>query len=189
MKTGRRGDPAPDAVERVILDECVAPTAAVTAEIIGRLGSRPVDIVALATDHPGMPDVVILDRMLGPSTLLVTRDRVLHNLALDRGFRSLVHTPETGWTDRRLAHVAVPEKRLPVPTSTAVDDFFAPMAGDVLALNRILNGLRSERQQKHFRYPNAAASAPISAPAKPSAPSPSPSPSAQPGTASSAATR
>ncbi|MEO5376117.1 MAG: hypothetical protein H7840_18010, partial [Alphaproteobacteria bacterium] len=74
MRTGRRGDPTPDVVQRVILDECVAPTADVTAEIIGRLGNWPVEIVALATDHPGMPDVVILDRMLGPSTLLVTLD-------------------------------------------------------------------------------------------------------------------
>ncbi|MEO5374474.1 MAG: hypothetical protein H7840_09360, partial [Alphaproteobacteria bacterium] len=42
-------------------------------------------------------------------------------------------------------------KHLPVPPSTADDDFFAPMTGDVLTLNRILNGLWSERQQKHFR--------------------------------------
>ena len=105
----------PDLALRVILDECVAPTAEVTAEITRRLGNRPVDIVALASDRPGTPDVVILDHMLGPSTLLVTRDRVLHNLALGRGFRSLVHTPETGWTDRVLPHVAVRDRPLPVP--------------------------------------------------------------------------
>jgi len=78
------------------------------------LGERPVTFVFLATEHPGIPDIEILDKLLDLRSALLTRDRVLHNLAIGRGFRSFVHTPESGLTDRRLAHVSVRDKQLHV---------------------------------------------------------------------------
>jgi hypothetical protein len=52
-----------------------------------------------------------------PRSALLTQDRVLHNLAISRGFRSFVHTSESGLTDRRLAHVFAVDKYLPVYAS------------------------------------------------------------------------
>lgn len=138
-------------IKRIIFDECIGPTAEVMAEINRRLGGRTVEIIAICTEHPGMPDVLILDKMLDTHTLLVTQDRVLHNLAIGRGFHSLVRTPENGWRDSRLAHVAVRDKHLPVPARSEGDGFFTPQTGDLLAINQTLNSLWSEHQLKHFR--------------------------------------
>ena len=79
-----------------------------------RLGEQPVKFVFLATEHPGIPDIEILDKLLDVRSALLTQDRGLHNLAIGRGFRSFVHTPESGLTDRRLVHVSAPDKHLPV---------------------------------------------------------------------------
>jgi hypothetical protein len=40
--------------------------------------------VFLAVEHPGIPDAEILDKLLDPHSVLLTGDRVLHNLALGR---------------------------------------------------------------------------------------------------------
>jgi hypothetical protein len=54
---------------------------------------------SLATEHPGIPDIEILDKLLDARSALLTQDRVLHNLAIGRGYQSFVHTPESGLTD------------------------------------------------------------------------------------------
>jgi hypothetical protein len=56
-----------------------------------RLGERPIKFVFLVTEHPGIPDIEILDKLLDVRSALLTQDRVLHNLALGRGFQSFVH--------------------------------------------------------------------------------------------------
>ena len=61
-------------------------------------------------------------------SLLLTHDRVLHNLAIGRGFRSLTKTPESGLTDRRLAHVDAPDRHLPVARGAL--RLLVPVRGD-----------------------------------------------------------
>jgi hypothetical protein len=98
-------------IERIIVDECLGQASPVLDELRQRLDGQPVVCVFLSVRHPGIPDIEILDKLMDARSALLTQDRVLHNRALDRGFRSFVHTPETGLTDRRLAHVAVPDRR------------------------------------------------------------------------------
>ena len=88
-----------------------------------RLGERPVKFVFLATEHPGIPDIEILDKLLDVRSALLTQDRVLHNLAIGRGFQSFVHTPESGLTDRRLVHVSASDKHLPVASGALRDSY------------------------------------------------------------------
>jgi hypothetical protein len=103
-------------IERVVVDECIGQTSAlpVPGQLRSRLGDQPIKFVFLATAHPGIPDIEILDKLLDARTALLTQDRVPHNLAIGRGFRSFVHTSESGLTDRRLAHVSAVDKYLPV---------------------------------------------------------------------------
>jgi len=82
-------------IERVVVDECVGQGSPLVGQLRQRLGGRPVKFVFLATEHPGIPDIEILDKLLDVRCALLTQDRVLHNLAIDRGFRSFVHTPES----------------------------------------------------------------------------------------------
>src|SRR5215472_4165158 len=86
---------------------------------------QPVAFVFLAIEHPGIPDIEILDKLLDARSVLLTQDKVLHNLAIGRGFRSMIKTPQSGLTDRRLAHVAAPDRHLPI-ASGGLRDSYAP---------------------------------------------------------------
>ena len=110
-------------IERVVVDECVGQESPLVGQLCERLGERPVKFVFLATEHPGIPDIEILDKLLDVRSALLTQDRVLHNLAIGRGFQSFVHTPESGLTDRRLVHVSASDKHLPVASSALRDSY------------------------------------------------------------------
>jgi hypothetical protein len=51
-------------LERVIVDECVGQQSPLVGQLRQRLSERPVKFVFLATKHPGIPDVEILDKLL-----------------------------------------------------------------------------------------------------------------------------
>jgi len=92
-------------IERVVVDEGVGRDSELMAQFRDRLGDRKVVFVFLASEHPGIPDIEILDKLLDGRSVLLTQDRVLHNLAIGRGFQSMTTIPDSGLTDRRLAHV------------------------------------------------------------------------------------
>jgi hypothetical protein len=120
-------------------------------ELRQRLGKRPVTFVFLATEHPEIPDTEILDKLLDARSALLTQDRVLHNLAIGRGFRSFVHTPESGLTDRRLVHVSAPDKHLPVRSGTLRDSYKHQLNPEAQAIMECLYGFLSAHQLKQFR--------------------------------------
>src|SRR6516225_10085949 len=110
-------------IERVIVDECIGPATTAVAELRRQSGVARAEFVFLAVEHPGIPDAEILDKLLDAGSVLLTGDRVLHNLALGRGFRSFVHTPETGLTDRRLAGIPARDRLLPVSGQALQDSW------------------------------------------------------------------
>ncbi len=77
-------------VNRVVIDESVA--SAECARAMQWLSRRSVNdptVVDIKTCYSGLADERILASLLGPTTVLVTNDRVLHNTVLARGYRSL----------------------------------------------------------------------------------------------------
>jgi hypothetical protein len=138
-------------LERVVVDECVGRESPLVGELRRRLGERPVKFVFLATEHPGIPDIEILDKLLDVHSVLLTHDRVLHNLAIGRGLRSFVHTTESGLTDRRLAHVLAPDKRLPVASGAVRDSYRQQSNPEARAITECLYGFFSTHQLKQFR--------------------------------------
>jgi hypothetical protein len=76
-------------IERVVVDECVGQESPLVGQLRQRLGERPVTFVFLATEDPGIPDIEILDKLLDVRSALLTRDCVLHNLAIGRGINTL----------------------------------------------------------------------------------------------------
>src|SRR3984893_13237725 len=136
-------------IERIIVDECVDRASALLGQLCCRLGDRPIKFVFLATEHPGIPDIEILDKLLDVRSALLTQDRVLHNLAIGRGFRSFVHTPESGLTDRRLVHVSAPDRHLPVARGAALNRHQPPP--EARAITGCLYGFLSAHQLKQFR--------------------------------------
>ena len=138
-------------IERLVVDECIGRESQLVGQLRLRLGARPVNVMFLAAEHPGIPDVEILDKLLDGRSVLLTQDRVLHNLAIGRGFRSFVHTPESGLTDRRLAHVAVPDKRLPVAKGALRDSYRPQASPEARAITKCVYGFLSVHQLKQFR--------------------------------------
>ena len=140
-----------DRIERVVVDEGVGRDSTLVAELRSRLGERPVAFLFLASEHPGIPDIEILDKLLDARSALLTQDRVLHNLAIGRGFRSFIHTPKSGLTDRRLAHVAAPDRHLPVAGGAVRSSYLPQSDAEARAITGCLFGFLSEHQLKHFR--------------------------------------
>jgi hypothetical protein len=138
-------------IERVIVDECVGQASAILEQLRCRLGNQPVELVFLAIEHPGISDVDILDKRLDARSALLTKDRVLHNLAIRRGFRSFVYTPESSLTDRRLTHVFAPDNRLPVSGGPIRDSYVHQSGPDAQSIIGCLVGFLSEHQLKQFR--------------------------------------
>ena len=121
-------------IDRVVVDECVGQESPLVGQLRERLGEQTVKFVFLATEHPGIPDIEILDKLLDVRSALLTQDRVLHNLVIGRGFQSFVHTPESGLTDRRLVHVsafaAVASARCSASGNLAMASSSAPESSD-----------------------------------------------------------
>ena len=116
-----------------------------------RLGERSVKFVFLATEHPGIPDIEILDKLLDVRSALLTQDRVLHNLVIGRGFQSFVHTPEFGLTDRRLVHVSASNKHLPVASGALRDSYRHQSTPEARAITECLYSFLSAHQLNQFR--------------------------------------
>src|SRR6266567_4799993 len=138
-------------IERVVVDECVGQESPIVGQLRQRLGERPVKFVFLATEHPGIPDIEILDKLLDVRSALLTQDRVLHNLAIGHGFQSFVHTPESGLTDRRLVHVSAPDKHLPVASGALRDSYQHQSNPEAQAITECLYSFLSAHQLKQFR--------------------------------------
>jgi hypothetical protein len=138
-------------IERVVVDEGVGPDSELVAQARDRLGERKVAFVFLARAHPGIPDIEILDKLLDGRSVLLTQDRVLHNLAIGRGFRSIINTPESGLTDRRLAHVAAQDKHFPIARGPLRDNYAHRADPEAQAITGYVFGLLSTHQQKQFR--------------------------------------
>jgi hypothetical protein len=138
-------------IERVVVDECLGQASALLGQLRCRLGDRPIEFVFLAFEHPGIPDIEILDKLLDVRSALLTQDRVLHNLAIGRGFRSFVHTPESGLTDRRLAHVSTPDKCLPVSSGALRGRYEHQLTPEAQTITGCLVSFLSEHQLKRFR--------------------------------------
>jgi hypothetical protein len=138
-------------IERVVVDESVGPDSELLALCRERLGGRQVVFVFLARDHPGIPDIEILDKLLDGRAVLLTQDRVLHNLAIGRGFRSMIKTAESGFTDRRLAHVAAPDRHFPVVGGALRDSYAHQADPEAQAIRAGVCGFLSAHQLKQFR--------------------------------------
>ena len=142
---GRKDDQVMKRIERLVVDECIDQTSALPGQLRSRLGDGPIQFVFLATEHPGIPDIEILDKRLDARSALLTQDRVLHNLVIGPGF------PESGLTDRRLARVSAVDKYLPVSIGAPRSSYAHQSNPEAQAITQCVVGFLSEHQLKQFR--------------------------------------
>ena len=103
-------------IVRVIVDECVGPESALMQRFRQMLApAQQVELVRLAESHRGIPDVELLRRLLGPDTVLLTTDRVLHNQGCALGFRSYTLDEQGNLRRKKLPGIREPK---PVPSTS-----------------------------------------------------------------------
>jgi hypothetical protein len=100
---------------QVIVDEGIGESAPLWQQWQAWLGDRSAEIVWLATRYPAMPDVELLDKLLIPDTVLLTRDGVLHTRALAQGVRSFTLNAH-GQLTRTPLPLASRRVRVPAPS-------------------------------------------------------------------------
>lgn len=138
-------------IERVIVDECLGHARGVLQQFLGRLGTCDLEAIFLAAEHPGIPDVDILGKLLDERTVLLTSDRVLHNRAITRGFRSFLARGQNGLTEHRLLDVCVRDNDLPAFRGAIRDSYVDRSGPELQSIRESLIGFLSEHQRKQFR--------------------------------------
>jgi hypothetical protein len=138
---------------RVIVDEGIGETSPLWQTFRAWLGNRSAEIVWLATRYPAMPDVEILDKLLTPDTILLTRDGVLHNRALAQGVRSFTFNAQGQLTRKPLPLVS---RRVRAPAPSVLKHLKASYQHEPhpIALNlsanrspKVLKALRTRRRR------------------------------------------
>ncbi len=108
---------------RIIVDEGVGPATELWQRLPKHLHSKDVELIELAKQHPGIPDSVILARVLRPGDTLVTNDRVLHNQAIAAGICSFTLTSSGKVTNRVLRDVPKNPPRIAAPHGDVRDNY------------------------------------------------------------------
>jgi len=132
---------------RVIVDAGVGSDGLLMRQAKAWLGPRRVEYCLLDEKHKGIPDVEILDKVLGKDTVLVTKDRVLHNRALRKGFQSLTLDKKGRLTRRALPGIRLPRQEAASTEKELRADYIREPS--VLALK--LKDRFSEKQFQKYR--------------------------------------
>ena len=135
-------------VLRVIVDEGLARTAEFVRRVEQVLASpHQIEWTYLSESHRGVPDVEILGKLLGPGSVLLTRDRILHNQAIRMGARSYFLDEHGQFRSRALPGVPAPTPLPPKPNAPLQSDYTHPFNPIASALKAGL----SEREFKRLR--------------------------------------
>jgi len=139
-----------DRIERIVVDECLGPGSPMLAQLMQQIGSQSIEVVNVAARHPGIPDIELLNKLLDGRTALLTRDRVLHNLAIGRGLRSFIPGPTGGLSGRKVPGIRSKTRLRPVSGSLR-ESYLPEPDAEAQAIAGCLAGFLSEQQLKKFR--------------------------------------
>lgn len=132
---------------RVVIDECVGGNSPLWQAFHAWLRRRPIQVIYLRERHQGIPDGVILARLLEPGDLLVTMDRVLHNRACKAGIASFTMTPSGQMTRKPLRGIPSEAKAAPEHVPALRDNYVHRPSPVTSALRRLM----TERELKGYR--------------------------------------
>jgi|APSaa5957512622_1039677.scaffolds.fasta_scaffold06062_2 hypothetical protein len=132
---------------RVVVDAGVGRDSALLHQASSWLGERIGEMFWLDDAHHGIPDVEILDKVLGNDTVLVTRDCVLHNRAHKQGFLSLTLDRQGRLTQRLLPGIRLPKQEAASTAAELRADYVREPSPITLKLRQGL----SEKQLKKRR--------------------------------------
>jgi hypothetical protein len=138
-------------IERIVVDECLGTASPLLAQLMHQIGNEPIEIVHLAARHPGIPDIELLNKVLDGRTALLTRDRVLHNVAIGRGLRSFIASPTGSLSDQKVPGVPGKLRPQPVPSGGLRESYLPKPNAEVQAIASCLTGFLSEQQLRKFR--------------------------------------
>jgi hypothetical protein len=138
---------------KVVVDECVGPESHLLEQFRAWLDGRPAKFLYLAEEYPGIPDVEILDKLLGSGVVLITNDCVLHNRVCASHRRSFTLNEQGQLTRRRLKGVMESKRRTAPSVSKHLEDSYLSPPHEIarrLMLDlpeKRLKGLRTARRR------------------------------------------
>ncbi len=132
----------------MIVDEDAGRNTSVWHEFQQAVGDREWEYVFLAEEHPGIPDVEILDKLLLPGVVLLTGDCVLHMRALKQGIRSYTLNEHRQLTRRALRGIQLSGTGPRSVHGRLKDSYLHRPADDVV---HRLNPDLTEKQSKRYR--------------------------------------
>jgi len=139
-------------IARVIVDECVGPGSALMDRFQAMFApTQRVEFVRLTECHRGIPDVEVLRQLLGPDTILLTNDRVLHNQACDLGFRSFTLDDQGNIRRKKLPGISAAEPVAIAGRSELKSDYVHPPHPLARALKQDLSEKAFERYRTRRR--------------------------------------
>jgi hypothetical protein len=137
-------------IERIVVDECLGTASPLLAQLMQQIGDQPTEIVYLATRHPGIPDIELLNKVLDGRTALLTRDRALHNVAIGRGLRSFIPGPTGSLSDEKVPGV-LGRIGQPVPSGGLRESYLPKLNAEAQAIAGCVASFLPEHQLKKFR--------------------------------------
>jgi hypothetical protein len=135
---------------RVLVDEGVGAGDAIWSQTKRYFSEHSAALCFIAQDHPGIPDVEILDKLLDKNTILITHDCVLHNRACSLGYTSLTLSTRGKITHSPLPGVKLPAKQPPSVLKELQHDYVYDPPILTHKLNRGLSekGLKNHRRRR-----------------------------------------
>lgn len=130
---------------KVVVDECVGLESPLFKAFKAWLGDRPAEFLFLATSHPGIPDVEILDKLLNKNVILLTNDRVLHNRVCALKQKSYTFNKQQQLTRRLLKGVICKKKTIP-SLHKQIEASYLPSQHEIA--NRLLMDLPEKRLKR-----------------------------------------
>jgi len=133
---------------RVVVDEGVGNGDAIWSQTKRYFSDETASFCFLAQDHPGIPDVEILDKLLNKNTILITHDCVLHNRACQLGYTSLTLSKRGKITHSPLPGVKLRSKQPPSVMKELQHDYvYAPP----ILTHKLNRGLSEKALKNHRR--------------------------------------
>ena len=90
---------------QIIIDEGISESSATFKCFLEWLGTRTGNFLFLSKEHPGIPDIKIIDKLLPTYRNLLTQDRVLHNRAIAEDFNSFILDRKGNLTTKLLSDI------------------------------------------------------------------------------------
>lgn len=136
---------------QIIIDEGISESSVTFKCFLEWLGTRTGNLLFLSKEHPGIPDIEIIDKLLPKYQNLLTQDRVLHNRAIAKGFKSFILDKNGGLTTKPLKDIKLKKLYLPSVRKEIQANYLQKPSDEVCQLTSRLTSMFTQKCVEKIR--------------------------------------